>query len=267
MKSKGALKAISVLKECGLDDLLNFELELFIHGRGAILNEAPLSHADGRITFGKLYSLITIDSNIEHEGRRRFTIAHELGHHEMHKGRLISHPENSGTLSWFKNKIKESKFGTQEGEANDFASELLMPTNRFIEEANSKPFSPELLRELASTFKTSITSTAFRYLEIGNHPICLFFSVDNSLVYWKKSEDFRHYIGDKTGFPPPGGSVATEFFNAGKIYRTEESKQEINKSTWFELNKWEQDSQFDFYEYCIIAPKYGTVLSVVWDES
>lgn len=267
MISKGALKAKSVLDECGLDDLLDFDLELFLYGRGAILNESPLVNADGRITFGKSNSLITIDSSIEFEGRRRFTIAHELGHHEMHKGRMIQHQENSGTLSWFEKKVNESKFGIQEVEANQFAAELLMPTNRFIEEANNLPFSPDLLRHLADIFKTSITSTAFRYLEIGNHPICLFFVVNNIVQYWKKSADFRHYIGDKTGFPPPTHSVAAEFFNNQIIYPKNASKQEIYKSTWFELNSWENDENFDFYEYCIVVPKYRTALSVVWDES
>lgn len=52
----------------------------------------------------------------------------------------------------------------------------------------------------------------------------------------------------------------------GKIYRKEESKQQIWKATWFELKHWENDNDFKFYEYCIVTPRYNTVLSVVWED-
>lgn len=67
---------------------------------------------------------------------------------------------------------------------------------------------------------------------------------------------------DITNIAPPSDSVAAEYFNNGTIYKKEESVQEINKSTWFELGKYDEDESF--YEYCIITPKYDTVLSVVW---
>lgn len=72
---------------------------------------------------------------------------------------------------------------------------------------------------------------------------------------------------DRTNLPPPEDSIAAEFFNHGKIYPKRESQQEVDKSTWFELKNWERDQDFTFYEYCIVTPKYNTVLSVIWEEA
>lgn len=60
----------------------------------------------------------------------------------------------------------------------------------------------------------------------------------------------------------PSDAVATEYFNDGTIYRKEDSIQKISNSTWFELGKYDLDEVF--YEYCIVTPKYNTVLSLVW---
>lgn len=141
-----------------------------------------------------------------------------------------------------------------------------MPENLFKHEIQGKKFDPQLLRILADRFQTSITSAAYKYFELGDHPICLFYSYDNKVRYWKRPEDYPHFVNDRTKLPPPGDSVAAEYFDKEKIYRKSDGKQPIWKSTWFELKSWENDQDFKFYEYCIVTPKYNTVLSIVWEE-
>jgi len=257
--SRGKFAAQKMMSECGIDDPTNIPLDLIIYGRGATLIEKPLNNSEGRIVFGKTKGIITVNSDIAYEGKRRFVIAHELGHFELHRSLMPVHNDTDATLEFFQN-------GHQETEANEFASELLMPENLFRDECASKKFSPELLRYLAERFQTSITSTAYKYFELGDHPICLFYSYNNQIKYWKRPEDYPHFIIDRIKLPPPEDSVAAEFFNENKLYRKEESKQQIWKSTWFELKDWESDNEFKFYEYCIITPKYNTVLSIVWEE-
>jgi Zn-dependent peptidase ImmA (M78 family) len=257
--SKGKLAAQKLVKECGIDNPTEFPLDLIVFGRGATLIEKPLDNSEGRIVFGKDKAIITINSNINYPGKKRFVIAHELGHFEMHRNVVAVHNDNDATLEFFQN-------GSQEAEANEFASELLMPEELFKKECEGKQFSPDLLRQLSERFQTSATSTVYRYFELGNHPICLFYSYNNQVRYWKRPEGYPHFIVDRTRLEPPDDSVAAEFFNKGKIYEKAQSKQQIWKSTWFELKKWENDKDFKFYEYCIITPKYNTVLSIVWEE-
>lgn len=264
--SRGGQVALNLLQECGIDDPTEVPLEDIVVGRDAILRFETLSNSDGRIVFGKKRSIITINSAINFDGRKRFTIAHELGHHEMHRDSLIVHGDNEGTMSWYDDKVNQSKSGIQETEANQFASELLMPSFLFVKECSSEKFSPDLIRKISDRFQTSRTSAIYRFLEFGHHPICVFHIHDNKVRYWKKSEDFNHYIIDRINLEPPSDSVAAEYFKKSIIYGTRESKQPIWKSTWFSLNKWEDDRDFKFYEYCIITPAHNTVLSVVWEE-
>lgn len=257
--SKGSFHAQKLMDECGINDPTEIPLDIIVFGRGATLIEKPLPNSDGRIVFGEKNTLITINSEIEYEGKKRFAIAHELGHFEMHKDLIPIHFDTDATLEYFKK-------GHQETEANEFASELLMPSTLFKTECGRKPFSPQLLRDLSKKFKTSITSVAYRYFELGRHPICLFYSYNNHVKYWKRHTDFGHFLIDFSKLPPPEGSVASEFFTEGKIYSRKDDKQQIWKSDWCELNNWENDSDYNFYEYCIITPKYNTVLSIVWEE-
>ena len=94
----------------------------------------------------------------------------------------------------------------------------------------------------------------------------MFYSYNNHIKYWKRPEGYPHYVNDRTKLSPPIDSVAAEYFNENKIYRKDQSKQFVWKSTWFELKDWENADDFRFYEYCIITPKYDTVLSIVWEE-
>ena len=257
--SKGKLVAQKMMADCGIDDPADMPLELILAGRGATLIEKPLSNSEGRIVFGKKKSIITVNSSVEYPGKRRFIIAHELGHHEMHRQLINIHNDTDATLEYFKN-------GNQETEANEFASELLMPEAIFMSAIKGKKFSPDLLKELSERFQTSITSVAYKYFELGNHPVCLFYSFNNEVKYWKRPEGYPHFINDRTHLPPPSDSVSAEYFTKATMYPKEKSKQPIWKSTWFELKDWEDDNSFKFYEYCIITPKYNTVLSIVWEE-
>ncbi len=262
--SKAKIAAYKTLRECGIEDVTEIPLDLLVAGCGATLLETPLKNADGRIVHGKYRSIIKINSNIRYKGRKRFAIAHELGHFKLHRNALIHN--DSKSLNWFGEAIKKMKAGKQELEANEFAVELLMPRNLFIKEAKNKRFSPDLLRSLANRFQTSITSVAFRYAECNLHPICLFHTSDGEVKYYKKSDDWKAYIPKYiTKNPPPSDSVAMEYIQEGykPIYYKEESTQEIFKSTWFK--KREDERNTTFYEYCIVTTNHKTILSVVWE--
>lgn len=258
MTSTGQLAAIKLMQEIGITEPNQISVELIAAGLGATVIEKELSNSDGRIVFGNKRTLITINKNIEYEGKRRFTIAHEIGHLVLHKGQFEIHNDNDATLEYFKK-------GHQETEANEFASELLMPESVFRNISDEYEFSPALLQFLADHFKTSITSVAYRYFKYGIHPVCLIYSYNNVVKYWMRPDNYDHFLIDRTRLTPPDDSVATEYFRDKKTH-PKLQKQEIWKSTWFELKSWENDSDFKFFEYCIIAPRYNTVLSIVWQE-
>ena len=94
-----------------------------------------------------------------HPYRRRFTVAHELGHYLKHKEYLDSKKEileRSDTI------YTESE-RQMEAEANRFAAELLMPTKVFIQ----KYLKSNDLQELADYFFTSKDAIKFRLINLG----------------------------------------------------------------------------------------------------
>jgi Zn-dependent peptidase ImmA (M78 family) len=255
-KPHPALTAKHLLDSIGFADSSQLDIKELIEYHNGIVVERPLKNADGRIVIKGSNSIVTVNSNIEYPLKKRFVLAHELGHLLLHKEDCISFSDDYRTL-------EAMRSGTQEAEANEFATELLMPTIEFFKFIYLKKFTPGLLRELAEKFQTSITSIVYRYIDIGHHPICVFYSKDGKLLYWKRSQKFPYYIGDKNGLPVPIDSVAQEYFQSKKIYSKEESTQEIRKSTWFELGEYDRNDPVMF-EYCIVTKKHNTVLSVVW---
>lgn len=105
----------------------------------------------------------------ESKVRRRFTIAHELGHYELHRDKsdlfvdkqFIYRSQNSGDT--IEKKIMEQ-------EANYFASAILMPSNllrKQIESINIDLASETTIKELAKVFEVSSTAMSIRISSLG----------------------------------------------------------------------------------------------------
>lgn len=108
----------------------------------------------------------------DHHVRRRFTIAHELGHYflEHQRGGLFvdNHKKNFAVM------YRDSQSSTgeilQEQEANAFAAALLMP--RVILETQTRKFNFDLtdendLQTLARQFEVSSQAMAIRIANLG----------------------------------------------------------------------------------------------------
>lgn len=264
--TKALIYAKKLLEDCGLDEITDLEMDLFVAGLDAMLMEEELNNCDGKIIFGNSKAVIKVNAKIQFVERKRFVIAHEIGHLIMHRNMQLPDDTfaNFNIIAGMENALKNGK---QELEANEFASELLMPEKLFLKEAKGKKFSPLLIKQLSERFKTSLTATIFRYLQFEQlHPICLVFIENGRVKYWKKSDSLKVWMGDFNKLPPPSGSVAMEYLqnNYDFIYKLEEKAQMINKSTWFNLNHYEDDTSF--YEYCIPTRRYKTILSIIWED-
>jgi len=104
-----------------------------------------------------------------HHPRTRFSIAHELGHYflEAHRAFLRrtgkSHPSRGELLS----------DRTIETEADAFAAGLLLPSDLFGPLVNEGDLAFSQIEGWADTFKTSVTSTARRGIELSDFPCAL----------------------------------------------------------------------------------------------
>lgn len=107
-----------------------------------------------------------------HPNRRRFTIAHEIGHHVLHDNETV-HVDKSGSFKIaLRSAESSSGLDASEIEANTFAAELLMPEkllDRDIEEcAPSIDLGDDsFIQELAKRYQVSVSAMTFRLANLG----------------------------------------------------------------------------------------------------
>jgi Zn-dependent peptidase ImmA (M78 family) len=105
-------------------------------------------------------------NSLHHPHRQRFTIAHELGHLELHREMITSKVHVDKDFPVLMRDPKSAR-GTEkvEIEANQFAAELLMPEALIKQALESEPFdidddSP--IEELAKKFRVSRQALEYR---------------------------------------------------------------------------------------------------------
>lgn len=139
--------------------------------------------------------------------RARFTAAHEAGHYflDEHRHALLDGRPPHGSLTDFASHLRV------EHEADLFAAHLLMPTERFMNEARRAGRGLDAVLALRERFGTSIKSTALRYVEVGAAPCAVVrWRPDGSAWQWV-SEAFRgrglRRAVDAAGRVPRGGAT------------------------------------------------------------
>lgn len=160
--------AEKLLKSLGITDPKEIDLEAIALSTGAIVKERPLSGCEAQITGNKDKAIITVNSDARLE-RKRFSIGHELGHWTHHRGQtFICRSSDIG------NQEKTYSSAHPERVADDFAADLLLPAYLF-EPLAHKDKMPNLdaIRKLSSTFTTSFTATALRYIKYSPKPSML----------------------------------------------------------------------------------------------
>jgi Zn-dependent peptidase ImmA (M78 family) len=99
--------------------------------------------------------------------RRRFTVAHELGHLRMHRGRPLI--LDTDTRINYRNTVSSMATDREEIEANRFASALLAPEAMVREAVWRTRFrtAQELVRGLSREFKMSEVDMNYRLMNLG----------------------------------------------------------------------------------------------------
>lgn len=101
-----------------------------------------------------------------HVNRRRFTIAHEIGHHVLHHDYLV---RNVHVDTFVLNRDSSSSDGVsrREIEANAFAAELLMPMAAMRPFLSIEITDDDTTRAAAKSFRVSASAFTYRLLNLG----------------------------------------------------------------------------------------------------
>lgn len=240
-----------------VDDLLL--LDQIVYARGALIRECPMEGSEARLMVGPGRPIISVSSSPHIDPhRRRFSIVHELGHLEMHRG--------TGLLrSCTKLDIQVKPAGISidsEQEANQFASAFLIP-ERFVKEpfAINEP-SLEIITEWAKRLETSLTATALRFTRFTCEPVAVVYSFRGTIQYFQPSAEFRELGVFPDVYNPVGSRTgARKLFNGQDVPN---QWQEVRASEWFRDDRSAFDRDDTIREWSIGMPNYEAVLSLIW---
>lgn len=255
LKNNAISSAVNILKEFYITNPAEVELEDLAYLRGSVVRDAAMNNCEGRLIRSGSNGIITINSNIREPGKRRFAIAHELGHFELHeKANQFSNfvDQNQNFLEWY-------KISAIEREANIFAAELLMPSERFKGACEKQEPIFKNICAVAKFFKTTITSTAIRYVDLGPYPSMLIVSEGGKIKWSVHSDDFP-YRFIKNGRAVERGSIAFDLFAGNKANKSHDM---VMGSIWLS-DDWSVPEDLLLYESSILLPSYNTVLSFIW---
>jgi len=167
-KSSIEKTAIEMLNE---HDLLapGFDIEILIKQLGIRLIEEKLDeNISGYSAIKNNVRVIAVNEGHGNE-RKRFTMAHELGHLTLHNFSEFNFSEHQRTF--FRNNVSSSGLDNFEVEANCFAASLLMPKDLILREFNESGtsflFDEAEITNLSSRFKVSEKAMAIRLTTLG----------------------------------------------------------------------------------------------------
>jgi Zn-dependent peptidase ImmA (M78 family) len=146
-------------------------VEDLAHSMGITVRLAPLEDELSGMIFMKEGRPIIVVNSIHPRNRQRFTIAHELGHYELHMSDIGSHIHVDKKYFVMARDGSSSRgFDPKEIEANRFAAELLVPREFLIAEIRGRIVDvedEEVVAELARTFQVSPQMMAIRIGELA----------------------------------------------------------------------------------------------------
>jgi Zn-dependent peptidase ImmA (M78 family) len=183
-----SLYAVALLEQLGIHnppDVLAIAAAL-----GIGIEEPEVSSFDGALVRvrGSALGIIAIRRSIREPARKRFTVAHELGHLLLpgHDQSTICNGDN--VENWAKG------LASPEVEANQFASELLMPSSLALRQLGSHKPSFDVVDEIVHVFGTSLTASAYRFAELTSYAAAVVWSTRDTVRWFKRSGEFGYWI-------------------------------------------------------------------------
>lgn len=227
-------------------------LEDLAFALGVLVVDDRLDSCEGRLVRDGERGIIRIRKGLLPVGRRRFVLAHEIGHWVLHRGNSQLSICTAGDMiaSYSKSRV--------EAEANSFASALLMPEDLFKALRGSGEPTIDKLDQLREHFDTSLTATAIRWMDLAPDYCAVVVSSKGKIEWWRGSYDFEQAFWIQTGNPiskyAAAHGVTAENLSSGQT--------DVGTEAWAEVK---QDLTSDtFLEESIWLQGYDKILTLLW---
>lgn len=244
---KATATAYKIHKELGFPHPREVDLKDLAMDRNVFVREGDMKGAEGRLLRKKRSGIIHIRKGIAPEGRRRFTIAHELGHWELHEqySQFLCNAED----------MRDYGRSSLEVEANIFAAELLMPASHFRAWCEKAEPSLDLIKFLSVEFETTLTATAIRFADTTQRKVVVVW-FEGGIIRWSYRNQKKEVPFVVAGRKPPEYSSATL-----PVQDVDDGMAHYEDADWFPDLSWGKD---EVIEQTIRMPKLNAGLTLLW---
>lgn len=249
IKIREAEKEASALtKRFGIYHPDHIRLNDIAYTLGVRIREGKLSGATARLIRYGSHAVIRIPNTETNVARKRFSIAHELGHFVLkHEGISLEIVcTEKDMMNWYSS--------DNETQANYFASELLMPEALVKKQCDVREVSFEPVRKIASAFQTSLTAAAIRFVKFCPEPCALICSEASRIKWCVRGSEWWPFIRKNQKLDKR--SLAFEYFVGREI---PDEGEELDFDVWLSEARVRR-----IFEHSIALKQYGLVLSMLW---
>ena len=173
---------------------------------------------------GTPFGAIIVRNSIREPGRKNFTVAHEIGHFVLpghDAGGAVCGPSDIGNWADASRAL--------EREADEFAAELLLPSDYARPKFKGESPSLGIIQAVANESNASLSATARRYCDLVSERCAVVWSKNGTVSWYKPSQEFGFYL--KRGWEIPKGTQAWECFSGT---RTHERPEPVAADLWLD---------------------------------
>ncbi|MGO9177074.1 MAG: ImmA/IrrE family metallo-endopeptidase [Desulfobaccales bacterium] len=245
---KAEQRASEIIDGYGITSPKHIRLADIAFVLGARIIEGPLKGAAASLVRCGSHATIRIPSDEHYLPRKRFSVAHELGH------LILGHGHSIRLVCTVDNMLDWNRMPGQETEANFFAGELLLPKKFFKDRCDVREVNFAHVRKLAEEFTTSLTATAIRFVRFCPEACALVFSRESKICWFYGSEEWWPFI--QKGQDLDNRTFAYNFFHGREV---PDESLEVDGAAWVNSQRLESVE-----EHSIGSRQLGYVLSILW---
>lgn len=167
----------------GVTEPVHIDLDAIALDRGAQVRYRRLDGCEARLVVSGDRAIISVNDTSQ-EGRRRFSLGHELAHWICDRGRgsFLCANDDIGPQN------AEAKH--VEALANSYASQLILPDYLVQSWIQGKPISLDTASALRKDFKASLTAAAIKLAKRARQPACVACHGQSKLHWFVKNRAF-----------------------------------------------------------------------------
>lgn len=243
-------QAVRILDEHAITEP-KFNVEALARAMGLDVRYGGLDKPDAwlfRKTKGK--SIIRINHKVRTESRRRFSLAHELGH-------WVLHPHLKQLTACTQENLADYFNSAEEVEANWFAATLLMPKYLMVDAIKGKDPSFTTIDQITEDFGTSRIAAARRFVELTNQRVILIYSKQGKVVWRSKSKAAKYHALAGESIP-----VDSWTFAANNGAGTPEGHQPCQPEVWLKENEYKATNEL--FEDVRVIDSLDATMTLLW---